>query len=375
LRLHGSHVAIGSVPYVTAKREIKRGLILSTLEFSQNQVRSPTDHTVWFAGDTPCNKDGDPLSNIFAGTNLSEVPVKGIAVQFRFSCKLRGGKNYPDYYAKLTTYIKILVHQAQAIDPSVTANVFPLVPVDDTDSPFKYYDTASSRAGIEALAAKLALQRIAIVGLGGTGSYVLDLVAKTPVREIHLYDDDYFEQHTAFRSPGAVGIDDLVPQLKKVNHYAALYSKLRHGVVAHDYRIAGTNSSELESMNFVFMCMDSGEEKDAIMAFMEKRDIPFIDVGMGIVNRSNALGGVLRVTTSTSRKRDHIRSKHRVSFAPAVGKNDYSRNIQVADLNALNAALAVIKWKKLFGFYHDLKSEHHSTFVIETNKFANDDML
>jgi hypothetical protein len=37
-------------------------------------------------------------------------------------------------------------------------------------------------------------------GLGGTGSYILDLVSKTPVNEILLFDSDDFLQHNAFRS-------------------------------------------------------------------------------------------------------------------------------------------------------------------------------
>ena len=40
-----------------------------------------------------------------------------------------------------------------------------------------------------------------------------------------------------------------------------------------------------------------------------------------------------------------------MSFEDTPGDDDYNRNIQIADLNALNAAFAVIKWKKLFGFY------------------------
>ena len=28
--------------------------------------------------------------------------------------------------------------------------------------------------------------------------------------------------------------------------------------------------------------------------------------------------------------------------------------------------MAVIKWKKLFGFYMDFQREHHSTYAIET---------
>ena len=68
--------------------------------------------------------------------------------------------------------------------------------------------------------------------------------------------------------------------------------------------------------------------------------------------------------------RGHFRS--RVSFEDAPGEDDYNRNIQIADLNALNAALAVIKYKKLFGFYRDLKSEHHSQLSIDTNLLLNE---
>jgi len=35
--------------------------------------------------------------------------------------------------------------------------------------------------------------------------------------------------------------------------------------------------------------------------------------------------------------------------------------------------LAVIKWKKVFGFYRDMKSEHHSQFHIDTNALLNED--
>jgi hypothetical protein len=35
--------------------------------------------------------------------------------------------------------------------------------------------------------------------------------------------------------------------------------------------------------------------------------------------------------------------------------------------------LAVIKWKKIFGFYRDLKHEHHNQFSIDTNLLLNED--
>jgi len=84
-----------------------------------------------------------------------------------------------------------------------------------------------------------------------------------------------------------------------------------------------------------------------------------------------ALLGILRVTTSTRERRDHVRAG-RIPFTDGAVNNDYSRNIQIADLNALNAALAVIKWKKLFGFYLDLDREHHSTYTIDGNMLTND---
>ncbi len=51
----------------------------------------------------------------------------------------------------------------------------------------------------------------------------------------------------------------------------------------------------------------------------------------------------------------------------------YAQNIQVADLNALNACLAVIRWKKLCGFYRDTEGEHFSLFTLDSNHLLNED--
>jgi hypothetical protein len=72
-------------------------------------------------------------------------------------------------------------------------------------------------------------------------------------------------------------------------------------------------------------------------------------------------------------KGDHV--PMRISFPTLAGEDDYSSNIQIADLNALNATLAVIRWKKHFGFYRDLDREHHSTYTIDGNMLTNEDRL
>lgn len=71
--------------------------------------------------------------------------------------------------------------------------------------------------------------------------------------------------------------------------------------------------------------------------------------------------------------RNHVHSKQRIAFKTQEEANEYDKNIQVVELNALNAALAVIKWKKLFGFYADDEQEHFSVYVISGNETINED--
>jgi hypothetical protein len=80
------------------------------------------------------------------------------------------------------------------------------------------------------------------------------------------------------------------------------------------------------------------------------------------------------VTASTPEKRDHVHDG-RVSFAGGGEKDIYSSKIQVADLNALNAVMAIIKWKKIRGFYRDLEREFQSTYTTDVNMLLNGDNL
>ena len=52
-------------------------------------------------------------------------------------------------------------------------------------------------------------------------------------------------------------------------------------------------------------------------------------------------------------------------------RGEYDANIQTAELNALNAGLAVLYWKKQAGIYADSKREMHSTFTTSANLLAN----
>ena len=100
--------------------------------------------------------------------------------------------------------------------------------------------------------------------LGGTGSYVLDLVAKSAVHEIHLFDDDLYLQHNAFRSPGATALQDLERQIPKVEYLREVYSRSafrQSWPIA--VRITKANVSELKAFDFVFVCVDNGSGQKA----------------------------------------------------------------------------------------------------------------
>jgi hypothetical protein len=148
---------------------------------------------------------------------------------------------------------------------------------------------------------------------------------------------------------------------------------MHRAIFAHPVAIDASNLALVDNVTFAFISMDPGESKRLIVERLESRGVSFIDIGMGLELTNGSLGGILRVTSSTPEKRDHVHNG-RISFADAGDDAIYASNIQVADLNALNAVLAVIKWKKIRGFYRDLEREHHCTYTTDGNMLLNGDL-
>ena len=370
LEVRTNYLLIKSVPYVNSAKKILSGTLVSELSLAGDVTIKPQTHVTHFVGEHPCNRDGSKMVKIEHQSRVNSLD-HDLVVQHSFSSKPKGG--YKDYYDKMTTYVAIISSPAISIDSNLTARTFPVILSDEGESVFNYVDTASSRAEINAVTRKLEIDRVGIVGLGGTGSYVLDLVAKTPVSEICLFDGDKFLQHNAFRSPGAPSLEELKQEPKKVAYLRSIYTKMHGNIVANDSNVDVSNVEQLQSMDFVFLCLDKSASKILIIEELEQHGISFIDVGMGVELVNDSLHGVLRVTTSTNRKREHVKSKNRIPLSGGKSNDEYSKNIQIADLNALNAVLAVIKWKKLFGFYKDLENEYFSTYTIDGNALINED--
>nr|WP_269839511.1 DUF6791 domain-containing protein [Paucibacter sp. M5-1]MCZ7881920.1 hypothetical protein [Paucibacter sp. M5-1] len=172
------------------------------------------------------------MTELVAETRPQEFHVfEGCVAQHRFSNKPEefSSSGFPNHYEKITHYVTLIESQARALDGDADARTRRIIEPREEESVFRYADTSSVRAEIVATSARLKLRKVAIVGLGGTGGYVLDQVAKTPVWQIDLFDGDVFKQHNAFRAPAAATKEVLRERLKKVDYYVRLYDPMRRG--------------------------------------------------------------------------------------------------------------------------------------------------
>lgn len=366
MEIRPGYLLIHSVPYVNSKKKVARGVIVSELTTTTPEVLGrPCTHQVHFIGEHPCKADGTDLVQIRCQSGEFKL-ADGVTAQHHFSNKPKCGY-YESYYEKVTSYVRVISSQAKALDPTVDARTFRTrEPIED-DSVFLYQDTASSRAGIQRLAARFRQQRIALVGLGGTGSYALDLVAKTHVVEIHLFDADMLRPHNAFRFPGAISREILDRGITKVSYLSEHYSTMRRGVVPHQVMIHEENVMQLANFDYVFLCVDRSEVRQLVLRALADTEVKVIDVGMGLnlSHDQESIWGTCRVTASTPSTRGIALAR-----IPKVDRDEelYGSNIQVADFNCLNAALAVAKWKRMSGFYLDDHDECETTFSVNLNQ-------
>jgi len=369
LEIRDNHLLVHHIPFVNDRGQVAYGSLVCELTLQGASTAPPSTHVMQFIGGIPSDSTGARLDKMIIEVGSIRLS-DSLTADCRFSQKPAGSGRYDDYYDKVVTYANMIMGHARVLDRTATATTFKPIATDEDESVFRYLDTASARAGITAYTQKLALPKIAIIGLGGTGGYVLDLLAKIPIEELHLYDGDRFYTHNAFRAPGGASIEELNEGPMKVEYFASHYDPMRRGVHPHPVYVTKDNIDELASMTFVFICMDANPDKKIIVERLDELDIPFIDTGMGILDSPTGLGGLVRTTTSLPGRRDHIRDGKLLSYSDD-GAGEYDHNIQIADLNALAAALAVIRFKKHYGFYRDHDREVHSVYGIDGNFIVN----
>lgn len=368
IEIRGSYILVHSVPYVNSEKKVLKGTLITNLVLeSPDIVGKPNTHQMYFTGEHPCHPDGKILTAI-QHSSPAIMLTEGIVGEHWFSNKPPSGC-YEDYYHQIISYVRVISNQARAIDENVTAKTFIRHNQDCSENTFLYQDTASARIGTVQLNERFSNQKIAIIGLGGTGSYILDLVAKTCVSEIHLYDKDQFQQHNAFRAPGAASDVDLAEGKSKCEYYHRLYSKFRMGILPHTEMITNDNIHQLSRLDFVFISIDNAQSRRMITDYLAVNGISFIDVGMGLdfTEGKKSIFGTCRTTVFTPKQ--SLLTLNTLPTEPRVDEV-YKSNIQLVELNCLNAALAVIQWKKVSGFYCDDLGGYEMTYCLGLNKIS-----
>lgn len=362
---------VGKVPFLDAAGNLQEGLLVDVLEIGAGGVADrPANHRFYFAGGTPHKLDHSPIN---LGGEAKEVELfDDTKSTYWTSYKMAVGqpnqnREYVDFYEKFKSYFGLISAPAKELYPEYELTPYAGVESDDPNNPFVFDDTHAARAGINDLREKLLGDRIAIIGVGGSGGYVLDLLSKSPVGSIVIFDDDDHKVHNSFRAPGPTMREDL--GRKKADLLKSRYEHSHKHVSFHPVRIRPHNIELLNDVTFVFLCVDNEQSRQSIAALLFEKGLPFIDVGMGLNRGASGLVGMLRATFS----RPGAEEKARAALINEKYKdldNEYNANIQTADLNALNAALAVVMYKKFRGYYDELPPVWQALFTVPTNSLV-----
>ena len=246
--------------------------------------------------------------------------------------------------------------------------------------PFKIPNTFEARAALGPVQDRARDERIAIIGLGGTGAYVLDLVSKTPVPEIHLLDADQVEWHTFMRAPGAPNTEEIASlprnSLTKVAYYYSKYASLRDGIYPHAVQIEKfsdfINFLSSHSIDFAFVCIDQKKDSDSprqdvVYEALSKAEIPFIDSGVSITLEGDTIRGA--VTTSFYAEGSYA-WREAIPNARVEGNVPGYRNVQLPEVNALAASLAVMEWRRRTEQYVSESTSFLHRFRLETPRIV-----
>jgi hypothetical protein len=356
----GGYFVIYGVPYLGQGGKLQHGDLASPVDLAGKVIDVPSSHQVWFRGCPPHDNTGRELS--LSPRQHKITITKDFITDHSFSLKLldASGKkrNYLSFEEKVWTYLDVITSPAMDAYSEAT----PLRNIErkaaEQGSPLRFPDTLSSRYHINDLSSLLRGKTVAIIGLGGTGSYILDMIARTHLEKISLFDDDKVHVHTKFRMPG------FIPRAIGKNKAEALaqqYGQWHTAIVPVPERIISDNIEQLREFDFVFVSIDDGPSRLSIVNWLVENDIPFVDCGMGLNRLTGGLNGVVRITGVD---RSAFERTVNTCYFPSEKRpeDEYRKHAQIAEFNALNACLAVIRFKQHFNLYDRLEDSAWYTF-------------
>jgi hypothetical protein len=347
----GGYLVISGLPYLDQEGALKHGDWVSPLDLSGPVIDAPKNHQAWWRGSRPHDQNKRELR---LGGGPERVTVtQDFVTDYSFSFKLQ---------EKAETYLEVITAPALAAYPDATPLRGIEIKATAQGGPLRFPDTMSARYNISDISSLLRGKKVAIIGLGGTGSYILDLIARTHLERISLFDDDKVHVHTIFRIPGFIprAIGDF-----KVDALAWQYGQWHAALDPVRERITGENIERLSDFDFVFVSVDDGPARLHIVNWLSTKGIPYVDCGMGLSRSAVGLSGFVRIT-GVDRKA--FEGNVNTPQLPTENAKDdeYRKQPQIAEFNALNAAMAVIRFKQHFGLLDRLDDERWYIFDSAT---------
>ena len=352
-----------------------------TIEKSYNpENEKPTDriggavHGVRITTDVECDgrvyhADGNPIGNYISGDEFwSNISIK------------KGSQESPEEDASASD----LVHRyAKQIVGALSVAGYSEIAFLTKQNPFKIHNTFEARAAIGPVQDRIREQRIGIIGLGGTGAYVLDLISKTPVVDIHLVDSDYVDWHNFMRAPGAPTCEEIEAAHKerpiKVDYYLSKYSSLRDGIHTHPVLLDDLPKwNEFLSkypVDFAFVCIDQRKDSDSprqdvVYSALSEAGIPFVDSGVSITLDDKAVRGAV---TTSAYAAGSMEWKDAIPNVRVEGAMPGYCNVQLPEVNALAASLAVMEWRRRTEQYISESASFLHKFLLETPRIVTPD--
>lgn len=375
IEIRGAYLIIKNIPYVEQDGAIKSSDIVTNLQIdpSTNKVKQPDEHTVWWTGKMPYTAEGKSLKEDLCcgeweeGRELGE----GISVYMEWSRRPKQGKmyrKYKDYYEKIKTYVDFVSFHAESKMPGVLkVSLSGKNTKIDSNTRFEYMNTSSYRNGTKGIEDKVSDEVVAVIGVGGTGSYLVDILAKTDIKELHLYDNGVMETDSVFRLAGAVHKSEF--NMAKVSWHKIRYENVRKkGLHIYENKVDSQNIATLKKCSTVFIAVDDLEARRKIQKKCNEMGIFHLSVGIGVEREGendNQLGGMIKVEREY--KTIVVKQNKNAEAKQQQPINDiYKSNIQTAELNMLGAALAIIEWKIKKGIYRSDRTNNYDRVIYST---------
>jgi hypothetical protein len=365
--INGLFVIYG-LPVLNKDGGLEHGDWVSPVDLTaEGKLDPPKSHQASFRGCMPHDGNGRQLR--MGGQPTGVHVAEGFDTNVTFSYKLKDGdamRDYRSFEEKVLTYLETITAPAMAKYPDAT----PLKALEKMakaqGSPLRFPDTLSAKYNMNDISARLRGKKVAIIGLGGTGAYILDFAIKTHLERIGLYDDDIVYVDTIFRYPG------FIPRAitkKKVDALAQQYANWHSGIDAVPERITDKNIELLARYDFVFVSIDDGEARRFIVDWLTAKGIPFVDCGMGLNRVVGGLNGSARITGTDQAAFEKTAGTVHLPTSNAK-EDEYRKQAQIAELNAFTAALAVIRFKQHFNLY--AREDDAVSYIFETTSFELD---